>query len=532
MKNTDIPFTILVLAPFGSSSDADTHPVLLDTDLLDLNKSIESIKPSCSIPLPREICPDGGVELCITEMKGFRPEQIVKNVGYLTRLDYAKAWVEKAFQDGHAHGEVLRGFKDQFMDLPVDLTAYAGADKPPTQSNKLGKIIDLVDMSHSDADSKPPAANEKDLRSQLESLIRITLERIFENDSFRSHEATWRGLESLLKQGNIKRSLGTLVKMVSIDKDSFETVLTFCLREMIAEPPNLVLVDMAFNNTPYSIELFEKLEWFSENLMAPTMAWVDAGVFNLQDWTQLVKLPRINHHLENGVFAKWRKLRDHPGAEWISLTCNRFLGRLPFGPGNRPKGVIFNEKQPCWLSPVWASGALVARSVLQYGWPSRFADYRSIHLSDLPLLEVAKGASSTEMQLSEDRLHQFVEAGFSPLMGPIKKDVAFIPKETSVAGGSFQFQLFLSRILGLLFRCQQNPDLENANDDLGSAIQQAFALLWQKTGQPVPDDLKIVAHDPDEQGFVPLSIELTPPASIFPSRQKLAFEFRWSRREV
>ena len=236
----------------------------------------------------------------------------------------------------------------------------------------------------------------------------------------------------------------------------------------------------------------------------------------------------LKHHLEDAAYAKWRKLADLPGAHWLTVTCNRFLYRAPYGPENRPKSVSFEERVPLWLSPVWALGTLAAQSTIAFGWPSRFTDYANVALRDLPLArEAGDGPSAAEMLVSEDRLVEFLDAGMTPLLGPLRKDTAFMPKETTVAGSSLKYQLFVSAVLGFLFWCKDHMNEALGQGDLAANVKAAFVLHWEKTGRAAPEDLEVAAGTPGPDGAVPLSISLTPPGSILPGAQKLDFSFNW-----
>ena len=70
------------------------------------------------------------------------------------------------------------------------------------------------------------------------------------------------------------------------------------------------------------------------------------------------------------------------------MTANRFLTREPYGDESPPRTAFFREPAPLWISPVWALGTLIAKSVSAYGWPSRFTDYRRIALEDLAVHSV------------------------------------------------------------------------------------------------------------------------------------------------
>ena len=258
------------------------------------------------------------------------------------------------------------------------------------------------------------------------------------------------------------------------------------------------------------------------------MCWINPRFFHLENWGNLNKIPYLKNHIEDAAYAKWRKLKDLPGTDWLSFNCNRFLSRFPYSRDNKPGTVFFQEKEPLWISPVWALGTLAAQSIATFGWPCRFTDYTSINLKDLAVADfIGNRPLSTEMTLSEDRIMEFIEIGITPLQGVQGKDTAFIPRETTLARGSLKYQFFVSKILTFFLWCRNNMDEEMQEGDLGVNLKEAFKLFWKQTGHTPPGDLEITADSYAEGKPVPVTIEMTPPQSILPGGQRLEMTFQW-----
>jgi Uncharacterized protein conserved in bacteria len=321
---------------------------------------------------------------------------------------------------------------------------------------------------------------------------------------------------------------GLEVNLVPVTVDTIKQTLAELSTELAANPPNLVLVDLPLTATVEHLDIFEQLASFGETLLAPTIAWVEAGFLHISDWSELNRLPYLKHYFEETAFAKWRKFQQEPAADWLAVTCNRFIGRLNYGPGNPPNKVpLFNEENALTLSPVWAIGALIAQSMNQFGWPSRFTDISSVHLDGLPL-PTAGNPLATEMSIGEDRLVQFIEVGLIPLVAPQGKDSLFIPQETSAASGSISIQLLMSRVFSFFFWCEKNLSGVPSSDNPAQLIRDAIALKWQKTGHPLPDDFEITADPFLEDGSLPLHIRFTTPSKLIRKPQMFEFDFRFS----
>ena len=350
---------------------------------------------------------------------------------------------------------------------------------------------------------------------------------IYDSPDFRACEAAWRGLQTMVKQASIKEGEGIKVTLAPVSPAVLADVLNRAAEEL-DDPPGLVLIDLPFDASPVSTELLNQVAEFADNQLMPTAYWVGPGFFHLGDWSDLKKVQYLAHFLEDAGYAKWRKVKELPGASWMVQTVNRFLVRLPYGKDNPPKGAHFSESEPLWISPVWALGTLAAKSTLEFGWPSRFTDYRTISLTEMPLADYSSGGpSATEMLVDEDRLVEFLETGFTPIMGPLRKDVVFIPKEATLAGGSLKYQLFVSRILGFFFWAKENLGEDIGAGDPAAGLTAAFSQYWEKTGHTPPEDLSIKAGPPAEGGVIPLTVNLTPPTSVLPGGQGLEFTFGW-----
>lgn len=524
MQIPDLPFTVLALSPLTPLPESGYSPRMIDVDLATLDEVLEKNGPMFYVPLPKDLCPDAGVTIEITSMRDFKPISLLKKIPYLARVSEAVKFIAQAFTSGKSAQGLAQEVAANWPDLPLQVTV-PGFEEAKTADT----VDDILSMVAAPGGEKQAAASSGShgLKEQAESLLSSLLAAIFDNEDFRTFEASWRGVETLLRQGPVKDGQGAKLRVVSVNLDHLEAALEKLSVDLENELPNLVLIDLPFDSTPGGIELIEEVAGFADDLLSPTALWIGPEFLNLKDWTELKKVNYIKHYMEDAAFAKWRKLPEAPGSAWLGVTMNRFLTRFPYGEGNPAKGAHFQEEQPLWISPVWALGALAVQSTIEYGWPSRFTDYAHIAVHDLALNDFgADKFTVTELALAEDRLLEFVEAGITPLLGPLRKDMAILPKETTVAGGSLKLQMFTSRILGFFFWCQENLERE-FGPDLPGVLKATLARYWEKTGHAPPDDLEIEAGRPLESGSIPLTVTLTPPATVLPGRQRLEFTFAW-----
>ena len=528
MTDINSPFKILALAPFCPVPASDYTPRPMDMDMSFLDGSAGPLAFRHYLPVDRELCPAGSITLEMNSLADFKPRLLVNQNDYLKSLVDARDMVKNSLSGGVDPTEISGQLAAAYPDLPRHLTVPPPtAPRAPKSDATVDDILSMVALPDEAATARS-AARSDDWACRFESTLSDLLRRIYNDPEFRTFEAAWRGLELLMRQGGIKDAGRVLVSVAPIGPNGLVEALNGLSSQLADDPPNLVLVDLPLDAGARSTAMLEALADFAESLLTPTVCWIDSGFFHLPDWTGLKKVAYLKHHLEDASYAKWRGIRESSGASWLAITCNRFLSRLGYGRDRKARPVDFEEDRPLWLSPVWAAGTVMVQSLNACGWPTRFTDYVKFALTDLPLAEMAdQGPMATEMAMPEDRLMEFIEAGIMPLLGPLRKDTAFFPKEVSLAGGSVKFQLFFSRLLGFLFRYRADRADAVDSNELAVALTAGLTRFWVGTGQPVPEDLEIRPLPESDDGVLRLRVGLTPPAALLPGGSKVEFTFSW-----
>lgn len=527
MRVPRLPFTILALAPFGAQGAAGSERGTLQVDRTNLDEVMAALGLSVTVPMEKPLCPAGELRLHFRRIKDFHPDSLVSQTPFLKNLLDARAFVVEAAAKGLPLREVKKRLQ-AWPDLPpldlrdVQVSREKPAAKPPPRA--IESILEMVAIPEG-GESAPSKAGPA--VGEIDGILRRVLSQVFSDEAFRELESVWRGLRFLLAGGGTDGTV--MVEIFSTSRETLEEALSDLLARLIKEPPCLLLLDLPFDSTPWSLELLEKLADFGETLLVPTITWIAPRFLFIDGWDELGRLPFLPHYLEKSEFAKWRRLQGLSSAGWLTATCNRFLLRYPYGPDNRAALVDFNEKQGLWASPVWGLGNLISQSVVTTGWPTRFTDWERVRLENLALQPLHGGKPlATETFLPEDRISQFLKAGILPLVSTFGKDMAFVPRETTVVGGSLRYQLLVTVLSRFLFWCKDNfvPGLELG--DLEQALKKAFALFWEQTGQaaaPQVLDIRVTRPDVDKPARVRLTVE--PPRQVLPSGQQVELEFTW-----
>ncbi len=524
MRIPDMPFKILVLAPFAMNLGQPWKAPPLGVDLHDMDAVMDALGISGYFPLPADLCPAGGIELRISRLKDFHPDALVQGHPFLKQLVAA------------AEAEPPPAAKAR-------TEARTEAEPRAEAADRLDSILNMVAMPGQDEksaarDSARHAAGAR----QVDTPLQAVLAEIYADPAFRATESAWRGLKCLLQQGQGRKTgPGFHLEIVPVTRDTLEETLGALTISQVNDLPSLVLVDLPFDSTPRSVGLLEKVAQFAEILMAPAVAWASPGLVGLDSWADLPHLPFLPHHLDSPNFGKLNQLKSQPEADWLAVACNRFLLRYPYGKENPPRRIVFEEPGNPWVSPVWAVGALILASFTGTGWPTRFTDWQAFQLKDLPLHRVdSQTAIPAEVLISEDRLDQFRRAGIMALAAAANKDAAFIPMETAFGGTSLAYQLFAARMVQFLLWCKDHLPLESSGEagaevsgrDLEEGLRRAVAAFWEKSGHPVPQEFRITAGPPVAENRnadkrIPLRVEVTPSRRILPSGEGLTLEINW-----
>jgi len=521
MKIPSVPFKVLALGPFTPQEKAPLHqdPIRIDPTCLD--QAMEKLNLSVSVSLSPDLCRWDRFPLRIGRFRDFDPDRLIENDPSLKNLLEARKFVEEAKVRGLSEEEIYGRLKE-WRDLPMEIRF----DRKQTReriSSPVDNILEMVAIPGEDSASLPGG---QPFATQIDLMLQYIMKSIFSDPDFRVLESTWQGLQFLMKQKEAEEEI--TFEFVPVSLDLLEETLNHLLPCLIEDLPSLILLDLPFDQSPRSLDLLEKVALFSETLLTPCLCWITPKFLYLNQWEELGRLPFLPHYFDEPAFAKWRRLKGLPSAKWLVLTCNRFLVRYPYGPDHRPKWVRFDESEFLWVSPVWAAGSLILQSLRQTGWPTRFTEWQNMRLGDLALHRVdANRSIPTETNFSDERIGQFIRGGIIPLVSPLNKDFAFIPKETTSGGSPLAYQLFLSRITHFLFWCKDHFEKDLDPGLLEQDLKKAFSLFWERSGAHTPQALEISVNRQKSGQPIVVKMVVEPSRQMLPSQEKVEFELSW-----
>ena len=523
MPTPNAPFKILALAPFKMTGGKPWTNAPLRIDKENVAEVMQELGIALYVHLPQDVCPAGGIDIRCSKPKDFHPDGMLRSIEFLKNLSEAGKFIDKAGAEGMSPERIEEGLRN-FPGIPP-LRIEPAAKKPPRKDDAggLDDLLNMVALPGED-ESSPPSYSKP--AAQIQASFRRVFHDIFDDDDFRRVEAAWRGVSMTLAQGGVGDNVS--LEIVPVDSDSLEDTLSALTPELVRDLPSMIVLDLPFDNSARSLELLDAVATFSETLMVPTAVWITRKFFLLDSWEDLKKLSYIPHLIDEPNYAKWRTLRGTSKAHWLCATCNRFLTRYPFGPENRPRSVDFREPKIPWTSPVWAFATLAGQSAEKFGWPTRLSDYNEIRLQDLPLHTIAgKKPMTTELYLTEDRIQQFLRSGITPLVSQKGADIAFVPAETTVAGESLCYQLFLTAVTQFIIWCQDNLSSALEPGELEQSLKNAAARFFEKGGFDGAEHLEIKTGPPAENNRIPVHFSIKPKRRVLTSGRKVEMDILW-----
>lgn len=525
MQIPESRFNVLALAPFHTDAARIWEGPPLAVDRVDIDSTMAALDISMPISLESNLCPDRRLTFKIDKLKDLHPDGIIATHSFFAKLYQAIEFVKNARRSGADEATIRQGLH-QWPDLPpITIAKTPIAPPKPSSDAKVDKILSMVAFDDSSPASASSILSEV---SQYEAVAEEILGILFSDPDFQRLESAWRGLRLLLQQSVSDNGNAPCVSIAAVHPQTLSESLGALTTHLLEDLPDLILLDLAFDNSPLSMERLITVAQWAATLMVPTIVWAGPHFFQLSDWREIDTLPFIPNHLESSAYAKFRKLQQSLDGQWICMTCNRFLLRFPYGDDNRPRKIDFKETQLPWVAPVWALGALIAQRAAHTGWPTRFNDIHQSRIQDLAF-HTPPGLPPvvSETLFNSDRLVQFTRAGITPLATQSKKDSAFFPKAVTLSAGSLGYQLLLAQVTQFILWCKDTMPPEEHPDVLSASLEKALSAFSNRSRPSGFSEIRVVAGPVEADGGIPVHFTLTPDVSVLGTQQPIELQLTW-----
>lgn len=250
----------------------------------------------------------------------------------------------------------------------------------------------------------------------LDILITKQINVILHNQRLQKLEASWRGLNELLKQMAANNDKLIKIKLLNISwqelsKDLLRAaefdhsqlfIKIYCNEFDLpgGEPFGLLIGDYEINHPikrKDDMAVLSAICKVAASAFAPFVLAVDASFFDVDDYFELTKPKNLERIFQQNDYLNWKSLRIHEDARFIGLLLPRMLMRLPYM-NYAVDSFYFNEDSThlktdsyLWGSPIYYFANIAIFCFAHSGW---FADlcktheksHKNIMLSMLPKL--------------------------------------------------------------------------------------------------------------------------------------------------
>jgi type VI secretion system protein ImpC len=306
---------------------------------------------------------------------------------------------------------------------PLQSPAASGGAASPSRVDVQGLIRSLVASSQT-----PPASASVDaLVARTDEAVRNALRTILREPAFRSLEATWRGIDGLIRN--------------CPDQASMEySVIDASLTELAAEPDvvtrvltdgafSVLLVDHCFRPTAEELQALLHVLQACAAEQVTLVTGAHASLAGCRGFSEKLRADTYDLELSEPARAAWSEvLRLRSTGARLGLALPRFLLRQPYGASGEPlEQLAFEELVDVDEHEAfpWGNGAyLVVRALAhlhQAEGDPRHPD-GSLDIRELPVVHLEDESGirlqpSAEACLSDRELGQLRAAGFSILQG-------------------------------------------------------------------------------------------------------------------
>jgi len=367
------------------------------------------------------------------------------------------------------------------------------------------------------------------------------IDAVLHAPAFQRLESAWRGLSLLLEHAREAVS----IEVLSLPRKGLAARFREAVFEparSAADPLSLILLDFDFSHKPDDLAAVADLAGMAKVLQAPIVAAASPAFFDFRFLVQAVGLPDLLERLGDNAHAPWRAFQATEPARWAALTINRYLQRAPYTADGGGHAEMVSESNPdsyLWGRGAWLVAAAVARSVNTHGHALDLAGGTGGGFSGLATRPFAVKANesvplATEVALAEMQALELSRAAFTPIVGPLRRDVALIPIAVTAfrlkpgklsVEGTIAYQLTAARLAQFCGRLLDEMPAADAATVAAFFRSELIGFLGPLAGE-TPDEVVTVEviEDASAGGSGPIaSVKIKPPVTL--EGKVIDFEF-------
>jgi type VI secretion system protein ImpC len=374
-------FPIAILADFSGRRHRLTTSLSLERPLRIDCENFETVFAhfDVTLPLPPAIAGDDQLVLRFRRLEDFHPDELLRQVGTLSRLvdlrtrllnpASADAAVEESREllgmPAAATGQLAPNSTETNEELLARLLEKPAAQPPPKAATAAAAVENLIKRLV--APSADPGSNlqQAQIASLVEGELSKRLREILHDPDFQAIEAAWRGVDFLI------RGTGDQTKsyLIDITKSELTAMLagndlarTAIFKQLQEIGPAIVLGIYSFGLPDQS--LLKTLGALAE---AHHTAFVADASPEMVGCSSFGSQPDPDDWIPGPDPDEFDALRRMSEAAYLGLLMPRFLLRQPYGAGSDPiEAFPFEEmlSQPEHESYLWGNSAILCGYLL------------------------------------------------------------------------------------------------------------------------------------------------------------------------
>ena len=280
--------------------------------------------------------------------------------------------------------------------------------------------------------------------ADIDKLISAQLNEIMHDAKFQKLEGSWRGLNYFVMNSETSTSLKIRVMNVSkqdllkdlqraSEFDQSQTFKKIYEEEygMLGGNPYAVLIgDYEFTRHPGDVDLLRRMSNVAAASHAPFISAADAGLFNLESFTDLAGPRDLAKIFDNDAYIEWKDFRKSDDSKYVGLCLPHVLMRLPYGKDTVPvdefdyeEGVDGRDHSKyLWGNAAYAMGTRLTDAFAQHEWCAAIrgvmgggqVDGLPAHTFKTDDGDIAMKCP-TEIGITDRRENELAKLGFIPL---------------------------------------------------------------------------------------------------------------------
>ncbi len=281
--------------------------------------------------------------------------------------------------------------------------------------------------------------------AQLDHLISIQLAEVMHHPDFQKLEATWRGLQYLIKNSECTPMLKIRVLNVSkkdlardlqrapeFDQSAiFKKVYEEEYGVFGGEPFAALLGDYEFSKSFEDLELLDNMSHVAAAAHAPFLTAASANLLSLDSFTNLGQPRDLGKVFDTTEYAKWKGFRQSEDSRYVGMCVPHILMRVPYGKDTRTieafnyeEGVDGSDHSKyLWGNAAYALATRLTNAFSRYGWCAAIRGVEGGGLVEgLPTHAFRTDDGDvalkcpTEIAITDRREKELADLGFIPLV--------------------------------------------------------------------------------------------------------------------